>query len=152
MVYDGTTNSLLLTELKYFFKADGEDGHQKVDLKIQEAIKSRLSKQRLAEKHIDLLLSEAFGISAAAATPKIKSCVVSQNYSGSSFLDDKIAVFDEFLFKHTLSRYEYNLDVLFANIENDSYIPDMSDAICYHDYTQEYAGYEITYPGLVQKT
>lgn len=152
LVYDGTTNSLLLTELKYFFKADGEDGHQKVDLKIQEAIKSRLSKQRLAEKHIDLLLSEAFGISAAAATPKIKSCVVSQNYSGSSFLDDKIAVFDEFLFKHTLSRYEYNLDVLFANIENDSYIPDMSDAICYHDYTQEYAGYEITYPGLVQKT
>ena len=152
LVYDGTTNSLLLTELKYFFKADGEDGHQKVDLKIQEAIKSRLSKQRLAEKHIDLLLSEAFGISAAAATPKIKSCVVSQNYSGSSFLDDKIAVFDEFLFKHTLSRYEYNLDVLFTNIENDSYIPDMSDAICYHDYTQEYAGYEITYPGLVQKT
>lgn len=152
LVYDGTTNSLLLTELKYFFKADGEDGHQKVDLKIQEAIKSRLSKQRLAEKHIDLLLSEAFGISTAAATPKIKSCVVSQNYSGSSFLDDKIAVFDEFLFKHTLSRYEYNLDVLFANIENDSYIPDMSDAICYHDYTQEYAGYEITYPGLVQKT
>lgn len=136
LVYDGTTNSLLLTELKYFFKADGEDGHQKVDLKIQEAIKSRLSKQRLAEKHIDLLLSEAFGISAAAATPKIKSCVVSQNYSGSSFLDDKIAVFDEFLFKHTLSRYEYNLDVLFANIENDSYIPDMSDAICYHDYTK----------------
>lgn len=152
LVYDGTTNSLLLTELKYFFKADGEDGHQKIDLKIQEAIKSRLSKQRLAEKHIDLLLSEAFGISVAAATPKIKSCVVSQNYSGSSFLDDKIAVFDEFLFKHTLSRYEYNLDVLFANIENDSYIPDMSDAICYHDYTQEYAGYEITYPGLVQKT
>ena len=151
LVYDGTTNSLFLTELKYFFKADGEDGHQKVDLKIQEAIKSRLSKQRLAEKHIDLLLSEAFGIS-AAATPKIKSCVVSQNYSGSSFLDDKIAVFDEFLFKHTLSRYEYNLDVLFTNIENDSYIPDMSDTIRYHDYTQEYAGYEITYPGLVQKT
>ena len=152
LVYDGTTNSLLLTELKYFFKADGEGGHQKVDLKIQEAIKSRLSKQRLAEKHIDVLLSDALGISATAATPKIKSCVVSQNYSGSSFLDDKIAVFDEFLFKHTLSRYEYNLDVLFTNIENDSYIPDMSDAICYHDYTQEYAGYEITYPGLVQKT
>lgn len=151
LVYDGTTNSLLLTELKYFFKADGEDGHQKVDLKIQEAIKSRLSKQRLAEKHIDVLLSEAFGIS-AASTPKIKSCVVSQNYSGSSFLNDKIAVFDEFLFKHTLSRYKYNLDVLFTNIENDSYIPDMSDAICYQDYTQEYAGYEITYPGLVQKT
>ena len=150
LVYDGTTNSLLLTELKYFFKADGEDGHQKVDLKIQEAIKSRLSKQRLAEKHIDVLLSEAFGIS-AAATPKIKSCVVSQNYSGSSFLNDKIAVFDEFLFKHTLSRYEYNLDVLFTNIENDSYIPDMSDSICYHDYTQEYAGYEITYPGLVKR-
>lgn len=152
LVYDANTNSLLLTELKYFFKADGEDGHQKVDLKIQDAIKLRLSRQRLAEKHIDVLLSDAFGISSVATAPKIKSCIVSQNYSGSSFLEDKIAVFDEFLFKHTLSRYEYNLDVLFTNIENDSYIPDMSDAICYHDYTQEYAGYEITYPGLVQKT
>ena len=91
-------------------------------------------------------------MSTAPKVPKIKSCIVSQNYSGSSFIEDKIAVFDEFLFKHTLSRYDYNLDVLFTNIENDSYIPDMSDAICYHDYTQEYAGYEITYPGLVQKT
>lgn len=151
MIYDDNTNSLLLTELKYFFKADGEGGHQKVDLKIQETIKSRLSKQRLAEKHVDVLLSDAFGISATATTPNIKSCIVSQNYSGSSFLEDKIAVFDEFLFKHTLSRYEYNLDMLFTNIDNDSYIPDMSDAICYHDYTQEYAGYEIIYPGLVQK-
>ena len=42
--------------------------------------------------------------------------------------------------------------MLFTNIDNDSYIPDMRDAICYHDYTQEYAGYKITYPGLVQKT
>ena len=71
---------------------------------------------------------------------------------GLLFIEDKIAVFDEFLFKHTLSRYDYNLDVLFTNIENDSYIPDMSDAICYNDYTQEYAGYEITYPGLVKKS
>ena len=151
MIYDDNSNSLLLTELKYFFKADGEDGHQKVDFKIQDAIKSRLSKQQLAEKHIDVLLSDAFGMSSTPKVPKIKSCIVSQNYSGSSFIEDKIAVFDEFLFKHTLSRYDYNLDVLFTNIENDSYIPDMSDAICYHDYTQEYAGYAITYPGLVQK-
>ena len=151
LLYDGNSNSLLLTELKYFFKADGEDGHKKVDLKIQDAIKSRLSKQRLAEKHIDLLLRDAFEISPTATPPKIKSCIVSQNYSGSSFIEDKIAVFDEFLFKHTLSRYEFNLEVLFTNIDNDSYIPDMRDAICYHNYTQEYAGYEITYPGLVQK-
>lgn len=151
MIYDENSNSLLLTELKYFFKADGEDGHQKVDFKIQDAIKSRLSKQQLAEKHIDVLFSDAFGISSTPKAPKIKSCIVSQNYSGSSFIEDKIAVFDEFLFKHTLSRYDYNLDVLFTNIENDSYIPDMSDVICYHDYTQEYAGYVITYPGLIQK-
>ena len=69
MVYDENSNSLLLTELKYFFKADGEDGHQKVDFKIQDAIKSRLSKQQLAEKHIDVLLSDAFGISATALQP-----------------------------------------------------------------------------------
>ena len=120
MIYDENSNSLLLTELKYFFKADGEDGHQKVDFKIQDAIKSRLSKQQLAEKHIDVLLSDAFGMSSTPKVPKIKSCIVSQNYSGSSFIEDKIAVFDEFLFKHTLSRYDSTLDVLFTNIENDS--------------------------------
>ena len=152
LIYDNNTNSLLLTELKHFFKADGEAGHQKVDFKIRDSIKSRLSKQLLAEKHIDTLFGEAFEISNLSTLPKIKSCIVSQNYSGSSFLDDKIAIFDEFLFKHTLSRYNYRLGDLFDSIDSDSYIPDMSKNISYHDYTEGYAGYKITYPGLVQKT
>jgi hypothetical protein len=109
-----------------------------------------LEKENLANDHVFKLLQEAFGINNISNKPKIFSCIVSQNYSGSNFVDDKIAVFDEFLFKYTFSSHNYSLKEISLAIENDSYIPEMPD-VSLRDYTEDYAGYKITYPRIAIK-
>lgn len=148
VVYDSNSNRLLLTELKYFFKADGEKDHESADHKIGNSIKSRAEKQKLAQKYINKLLKDILGEDTPADIPEVTSCVVSQNYSGSSFLEDLIAVFDEFLFKHVLEQCGFNLNIFVSVIEDGSYIPDMRNYLEYQDCTEEYAGYKITYPGM----
>lgn len=145
LIYDSKNNVLLLAELKHFFDTDGEKGWKRLDNRIGDAIESRRIKQRLAEENIDALIFDAFGIS-VISKPNVASCIVSQNYSGSSYVDDKLAIFDELLFTSTMHTHKFDLGVIVSKMEDGTYIPDMK-AYCYNK-TVEYAGYRVTYPGF----
>jgi hypothetical protein len=148
MVYDEEENRLLLVELKYFFKADGERGHRRLDRKLGEAIAARLDRQRIAEARLASLMAEAFPSEISRPLPEVASCIVSEHYAGSHMVEDAIAVYDEYLFKESLKRFDFHLTGMLACMRDGSYLPDMNELMRYEDCTEEYAGYRITYPGL----
>lgn len=149
IIYDEVNKKLLLTELKWFFKGDGEFDYAKIDKKLQGAVSDRIEKEKIAKEHLkeiqkELNIQEDSDI-------EIRSCVVSKNFSGSDFIDDDLAIFDEFLFKLLLEEVEFDLSKLFDKLTDKSYIPDMSSVgYCYVPRTVELAGYKINYEGIAQ--
>lgn len=149
IIYDEINRKLLLTELKWFFKGDGEFEHAKIDKKLQEAVSDRIKKERIAKKHLREI-QEELNIQDDSDI-EIRSCVVSKNFSGSDFIDDDLAIFDEFLFKLLLEEVEFDLSKLFDKLKDKSYIPDMSSVgYCYIPRTVEISGYKINFEGLSQ--
>lgn len=150
IIYDEANKKMLLTELKWYFKGDGEFDYAKIDKKLQGAVSDRIEKEKIAKKHLreikeELDIQEDTDI-------EIKSCVVSKNFSGSDFVDDDLAIFDEFLFKLLLEKEEFDLSKLFAKLKDKSYIPEMdSVGYCYIPRTVELSGYKINFEGIAQK-
>ncbi len=147
ILYDEVNKKMLLTELKWFFSGDGEFDYAKIDRKIESAISDRIKKEAIAKKHLkeiqeELNIQEDSNI-------EIKSCIVSKNFSGSDFIDDDLAVFDEFLFKLLLEQTEFNLSKVFEKLKDKSYLPDMNSVgYCYVSRTVECSGYKINFEGL----
>ena len=65
-------------------------------------------------------------------------------------MNDKLPVLDEFLFKRVLEQNKFNLNNLFNVFKNNNYIPNMETINHYEDFSIQYAGYNITYPAIVQ--
>ena len=144
IVYDETFKKLLLIELKWFFKHDGEEGQRKLDRKIENSINNRIKKEKFARKYLDKIMEELNVNSYNKDEIEILSCIVSKNFSGSDFIDDKIAVFDEFMFKEFVKSMEFKMNVVFEKIKDKSYIPGMdSCGIKYFSECAEYSGYKI---------
>ena len=75
------------------------------------------------------------------------SCIVSKNYSGSAFLDDRLPVFDQFLFLQELEKCNYNLAMLFEDVKNKTYLPQMEDLnLKMGHYPIDYAGIKVWIP------
>lgn len=147
IIYDEINKKMLLTELKWFFSGDGEFDHAKIDKKLENAISDRIKKETIAKEHLKEI-QEELNIQEDSDI-EIKSCLVSKNFSGSDFIDDGLAVFDEFLFKLLLEQNEFNLSKLFDKLNDKSYLPDMSSVgYCYVPRTVEYSGYKINFEGL----
>ena len=150
IIYDEVNRKLLLTELKWFFKGDGEFDHAKIDRKLQETVSDRIKKERIAKEHLkeiqkELNIQEDSDI-------EIQSCIVSKNFSGSDFIEDDLAIFDEFLFKQILANAKFDLSKLFDELANKSYIPDMgSFGYSYVPCTVKLAGYQINFEGIAKK-
>lgn len=147
LIFDPKNNKLLLTELKWFYKADGEYGHSIIDQKIQDSIRSRQEREQTAQKHLKEITTELFGCSQTSRQPEIMSCIVSRNYSGSSFLDDQLPVFDQFLFLQELEKCKYDLSAFFDDIKTGNYLPKMKDLnLKMGHYPIEYAEIKVWIP------
>lgn len=150
-VYDEEDNKLLLVELKWFFKGDGEFDHQKIDQKLKKAILSRKEKQEFVEKNIKRLLLDMFNVE-MVEKPEIMSCIVSKNYSGSSFIEDGLPIFDQFLFCETMKQCSFKLSKVFDLIKKGDYVPDMrSYGVEFQTQEINYAGYTFNCPTICIK-
>ena len=148
IIFDQPSNKLLLTELKWFYKADGEAGHTAVDLKIQQAVRLRQNREQIARKHLLRIMEEAFSENRNQELPEVMSCIVSKNYSGSAFLDDRIPIFDQFLFLQELEKNRFCLNDFFADVKSKRYLPGIADmGIQLTQIPIEYAGIIVWIPG-----
>lgn len=149
IIYDEVHKNMLLTELKWFFSGDGEFDHAKIDKKLEYTVSDRIEKETIAKKHLKKI-QEELNIQEDSDI-EIQSCLVSKNFSGSDFIDDDLAIFDEFLFKLLLEQTEFNLSKLFNKLNDKSYLLDMNSVgYCYVPRTVEYSGYKINFEGLAQ--
>ena len=153
IIYDDKSNKLLLAELKWFFKFDGEAGSKKVDDKLKKFITDRKFKEQYAQTHLSDIMKELDVEDYDKDSIEILSCLISKNYSGSDFINDKIAVFDDFWFKEFIKQAQFNLPLIFEKIKDKTYIPDMSSVpIVYIPQSAKYAGYKINFEQLYMKT
>lgn len=144
LIFDKEHNKLLLCELKWYFKPDNEFDHAQIDKKITDAIESRVEKEKIAREHIRSIMSDLFGTS---ATPEIMSCILSKNYSGSANVKDQIPVFDDFLFKYTIERNNFDLSLLFETLKFKSYLPTLKELRIESSSTSiEYGGFTVEIP------
>ncbi len=148
IIFDQLSNKLLLTELKWFYKADGEAGHTAVDLKIQQAVKLRQNREQIARKYLLRIMEEAFSENRNQELPEVMSCIVSKNYSGSAFLDDQLPIFDQFLFLQEMKKTRYCLNDFFADVKSKRYLPGIADmGVQLTQVPIEYAGIKVWIPG-----
>lgn len=148
LVFDPAANKLLLTELKWFYKTDGEYGHYRLDKRIQQSIDIRLQREQLAQNHLSQIMQDCFEKYQMRDLPEIMSCIVSKNYSGSSFIEEKIPIFDQFLFLTELEKSKYSLSSFFEEVKNHLHYPTMEDCgLKIEQIPVEYAGYKIWIPG-----
>lgn len=153
IIYDNISNKLLLVELKWFFKFDGEAGSKKVDDKLKKFITDRKLKEQYAQTHLSDIMRELDVEDYNKDSIEILSCLISKNYSGSDFINDEIAVFDDFWFKEFIKQNQFNLPLIFEKIKDKTYIPDMSSIpIVYIPQSAKYAGYKINFEQLYMKT
>lgn len=147
ILYDERNKKLLLTELKWFFKGDGEYDHFRTDRKIKDTIADRIRKEQIAQAHL-LEIQKELDI-VEDKDIEIKSCVVSKNFSGSDFIDDDLPILDEYLFKKLLLAAGFNLSEIFKMFNDKTYLPNMESlGFCYIPRTIECSGYKINFEGL----
>ena len=93
-------------------------------------------------------MEEAFSENRNQELPEVMSCIVSINYSGSAFLDDRIPIFDQFLFLQEMEKNRYCLNDFFADVKSKRYLPGIADmGIQLTQVPIEYAGIKIWIPG-----
>ncbi len=84
--------------------------------------------------------------------PEIMSCIVSKNYSGSSFIEDGLPIFDQFLFCETMKQCSFKLSKVFDLIKKGDYVPDMrSYGVEFQTQEINYAGYTFNCPTICIK-
>lgn len=151
IIFDQLSNKLLLAELKWFYKADGEAKHAAIDLKIQQAVKLRQNREQIARKYLLKIMEEAFSENRNQELPEVMSCIVSKNYSGSASLDDRLPVFDQFLFLQEMEKNRYCLNDFFADVKSKRYLPGIADmGIQLTQVPIEYAGIKVWIPDLAE--
>ncbi|MDE6275272.1 MAG: hypothetical protein K2M75_01895 [Clostridia bacterium] len=149
ILYDENSRKMLLCELKWFFTGDGEYDMSKIDRKIKDAINNRLKKEEIAKSHLEEI-KEALELDEDGDI-EIKSCIISKNYSGSDFLEDKLPVFDMYWFKSFIEQNNFDLAKCFKAFDDNNYLPDMSSVkFSFVPSTVEVAGYKIHFEGLGQ--
>lgn len=146
IIYDKKSSKVLLLELKWFFDGDGEQDHMKIDEKINNAVKNRIEKQTIFEKNKAMCLKELFDVNNSTDVD-IRSCVLSRNYSGSSFVDEKIPVIDQFLFYKIINESNYDMEKIFKTLDSKSYLPTLDENTIHTvQKTVNYAGYTVEFP------
>ena len=148
LIFDPLANKLLLTELKWFYKTDGEFGHFRIDKRIQNSIDIRLRREKIIQDHLSQLMQDCFTEYQHNELPEFMSCIVSKNYSGSAFVDEKIPVFDQYLFLVELEKSKYSLTTFFKDVKEHLYYPTMKElGMEIEHFPVEYAGYKVWIPG-----
>lgn len=141
ILYDEKHKKMLLCELKWFFKGDGENDAVKIDKKISNAIAHRLKQEKVALSRLDEI-KRALDVDDGGI--EVRSCIISKNYSGSDFIKDDLPVFDVFLFKNLMKEVGFDFEKLFDLIDTKRYLPSIEQlGYGYVTTTEEFAGYKI---------
>lgn len=148
IIYDSNSNKILLSELKWFFKADGEFGHRSIDQRISKSVQLRKQREEIAKNHLCEIMKNLFPEVHFRELPEVMSCIVSKNYSGSSFIQDDIPIFDQFLFLQELGKTKYDLGLFFEDVKEKNYLPRIEDfGIEIIDVPVDFADYRVWIPG-----
>ena len=122
VILDNNSKNILVCELKWFIKNDGELDLLNIDKKLVESITIRSNR---LEKFIDnkkTIIKSLFNYE-IDEDYEIFGCVISENHSGSANIDDKLPVFDRFAFYFSLDSVDYNLKEFHKIIKEDDYLP-----------------------------
>lgn len=139
-IYDKKHKNLLLIELKWFEKLDGENDDYKTDRKLKDTINSRTDKEIIISKNLKEFIEQ--NLDSSIEVNQIKSCIISENYSGSVLLEEKLPILDEYLFFNLCDKNVYNMAMIFDKLDRRDYYPSFSPFEHFVD-EWEYAGYFI---------
>lgn len=144
-IYDCTSKILLLIEIKCFQFVDGENEISKLDKKLKDTISDRLKKDAEVCNNLSAFLAQNFENNIEVA--KVVSCLLSEGYSGSIFLNDEIAVFDTELLLNLFDECEFSLEKICEKIKNRDYLPKL-DKFKIEPVSWSYCGYTIKADGI----
>ncbi len=122
IIVDVENKSILVCELKWFIKNDGELDLLYIDRKLEESIDIRIERLNLFKENKNEIISELFNID-IDNTYEIFGCIISENHVGSANIDDKLPIFDRFAFYFSLDSVSYNLKKFNKIIKEAEYLP-----------------------------
>jgi hypothetical protein len=122
LILDTNTKKILIAELKWFNKNDGEHDSSTINKKIIESMKIRMERFKIFENRKERIIKNSFGIENGSEF-EARSCLISENYSGSSSIKDAIPIFDRFALYYSLNNVHFNLKVFFTTLDDSDYLP-----------------------------
>ena len=145
VILDTVSKSVLVCELKWFIKNDGELDLLNIDKKLVESIKIRTNRLKKFIDKKDEIIKNLFNIEIDEEY-EIFGCIISENHSGSANIEDRMAIFDRFAFYFSLDSVGYNLREFHNIILDDDYLPIPPNEIEYVYF--EYHGQRYRCPVL----
>lgn len=145
IILDKNSKSILVCELKWFIKNDGELDLLNIDKKLVESINVRTNRLEKFVENKKAIISDLFNFEIDDSYETF-GCVISENHSGSANIDDKLPIFDRFAFYFSLDSVDYNLKEFHKIIKEDDYLPIPPYKIEYEIF--EYHGQKYKIPLL----
>ncbi|OUS76591.1 hypothetical protein B1748_10855 [Paenibacillus sp. MY03] len=155
VLYDSESNSIIVSELKNFLRADTIAEHLNVQgRKNEEGLNKGFSQISKIKDYYysnpNELLKKYFGFKDIPDNLTICFTVISKNNLGSRIYED-IKILDTINFENLLKRHKGKLLNLIQEINSDALLPKLNDDYWCEEQVVDFAGYKITYPFLKLK-
>lgn len=142
IVFDDITKTAALIELKNYTPVDNEDDLINKENKINEAINSRLVKDKLVVENIDTFLKQN-NIPSKYSNYNYYSLLVTNSSIGGVGIKESIKVVDEPLFYNLLSIYQGSLLATIDGIDNSEFFKILASSIKLNNVKYEYKGFNV---------
>lgn len=143
ILLDEKNKSILVCELKWFFKYDGELDLLNIDRRLSSIANNRIKRNKLFLQFKNKIISDLFN-SKIDESYEISFCIISENEVGSSSLEDDLCIFDRFSFYDLLNETEFNLKEFSTILKTENYLPNIPLKTKYEIF--EYHGQKFKRP------
>lgn len=142
VAFDDKTKTAALVELKNYTPVDNEEDSIHKEKRINEAIQSRLIKDKLVIDNIDLFLKQN-KIPEKYKDYKYHSLLVTNTSVGGVGIKESIKVVDEVLFYNLLTVYDGNLLETINSIETKEFFKMLESNFQFENMKHEYKGLKV---------
>lgn len=119
---DIKAKKILVLELKWFLKRDGDLDLINIDKKLIQSIEIRNKRLKLFKQYKNKIILDLFNFE-IDDTFEVLGAIITENSIGSINVNNKLPIFDRFAFYFTIDSVNYNLGDFSQIIKNDDFLP-----------------------------
>lgn len=142
VLFDTANKQAVLVELKNYTPVDNEIDALTKEKRINNAIDSRLEKDKRVFENLELFFKEN-NLPIEYLKYDFASLLVTNSYTGGVGVKEKIKVIDEALFYYLLDIYNGNMSELLASLDEGTFFKELKQVVSIKDQHYSYKGINV---------